>query len=194
MCEEDSVEVMRQQLKNYMIDLINTLSETDIRKLKKHRPHHFKEMFCMNGNAEIKYYDDSGIIRTRIEKHVVNYENGLLGICKDADHRSEAYEIINMMSPAFISIKEVRTNSGDPKQSEIGWGDMDKDLFVRALRLHLYRAVKRIDTCLDLTWSGSERDIAECTRLHHQQVAFNDVLAWIENVEWRHKKVEWKGE
>ena len=44
MCEEDSVEVMRQQLKNYMIDLINTLSETDIRKLKKHRPHHFKEL------------------------------------------------------------------------------------------------------------------------------------------------------
>lgn len=60
-CTKDSVEVMRQQLKNYMIDLINTLSETAIHKLKKHRPHHFKEM-----------------------------------------------------------IKEARTNSVDPKQSEIG--------------------------------------------------------------------------
>ena len=148
----------------------------------------------MNGNAEIKYYDDSGIIRTRTEKHVVNYENGLLGIYKDADHRSEACEIINMMSPAFISIKEIRTTSIDPRQSEVGWDDMDKDLFVRALRLLLYQAVKEIDTCLNLTWSGSKRDMAECTRIRHQRVVFGYVLEWIEDVERHHKKVEWKGE
>ena len=71
---------------------------------------------------------------------------------------------------------------------EIKWEQMDKDLFVKSIRLYLIRM--RHDADVKLTLSMKEKEDDGIMYHGGKMFAFDDILSWIEKLEWKNMAVE----